>query len=547
VKKEELSELSVQTWEELTGNEEIKGTLESKILPAYLNKTNWFSGKQRVIYNCMITEGVQLPLGDGQVSLLLLEVNYKSGLPETYVLPLAFGKKRFANSLLQEYPQAVLCELKWNGQNGVLCDAFYTSPMQEWLFENMAQSRSLSFETSAINFTGTEEMKKYLQKHQSIRSRIYMSKYQDNTAITYDNSFFLKAYRKVDMGINPDHEVSQYLSQLAQFKFVPRYLGSIDWKFRKGTFVLAMMQEMVENHGDGYSYMMERVNNYIERIVAAKKGFLEKMEYKGSLTEPASFESLSTGLQDLLGARAADQCSLLGKRVGELHLALSRSKGTKDFSAENFSLHYQRSLFSSMLALVRETYSTMQKNRKSIQDKGGLDTLLLRKAEIVSLFKKIYSKKFDVVKTRTHGTLGLSQVLLTGKDVAIHDFGGIPSRSSSETRLKRSPLIDVASMIRSYYYAAYEGFLTTAHVKPEEIIHLLSYADIWVHYMGGFFLHSYFETVKETDLIPKSKDDLRIMMQYYLMEKALYALEYELLNRHHRLMIPQSMIRDVLN
>jgi maltose alpha-D-glucosyltransferase/alpha-amylase len=304
---------------------------------------------------------------------------------------------------------------------------------------------------------------------------------------------------------------------------------------------------MVENQGGGYSYMRERVNNYIERILAAKKGFLEKIEYKGSLTEPASFESLSTGLQDLLGARAADQCSLLGMRVGELHLALSQSKGSKDFSAENFSIHYQRSLFSSMLALVRETYNTMQKNRKSIQDKGVLDNLLARKAEIVSLFKKIYSRKFDVVKTRTHGTLGLSQVLLTGRDVAIHDFGGIPSRSNSETRLKRSPLIDVASMLRSYYYAAYEGFLTTAHVKQEEIIDLLPYADIWVHYMGGFFLRSYFETVRDTDLIPKSNDDLKIMMQYYLMEKSLYALEYELLNRHHRLIIPLSMIRDVLN
>jgi maltose alpha-D-glucosyltransferase/alpha-amylase len=108
-----------------------------------------------------------------------LDVNYKSGLPETYLLPLAFGKKRFANSLLQEYPQAVLCELKWNGQNGVLCDAFYTSPMQEWLFENMAKSGSLSFETSAISFTGTEEMKKYF-KTPVDPSRIYIA----NTRIT---------------------------------------------------------------------------------------------------------------------------------------------------------------------------------------------------------------------------------------------------------------------------------------------------------------------------------------------------------------------------
>jgi maltose alpha-D-glucosyltransferase/alpha-amylase len=67
--------------------------LKTTILPAYLNKTNWFSGKQRPIFNCTITECVQLPLGDGAVSLLLLEVNYKSGLPETYILPLAFAKK----------------------------------------------------------------------------------------------------------------------------------------------------------------------------------------------------------------------------------------------------------------------------------------------------------------------------------------------------------------------------------------------------------------------------------------------------------------------
>jgi len=130
--------------------------------------------------------------------------------------------------------------------------------------------------------------------------------------------------------------------------------------------------------------------------------------------------------------------------------------------------------------------------------------------------------------------------------VSIHDFGGIPYRSYSETRLKRSPLIDVASMIRSYYYVGYEGFLSTPHVKPEEIDHLLPYADIWVHYMNGFFLHAWLETVKESDLIPKSNLDLKVMLQYYLLEKALYALEYELNNRPERVIIPLAMIKDIL-
>ena len=101
-------------------------------------------------------------------------------------------------------------------------------------------------------------------------------------------------------------------------------------------------------------------------------------------------------------------------------------------------------------------------------------------------------------------------------------------------------------MIRSFYYAGYEGFLSTPHVKPEEISRLLSYADIWVHYMSGFFLKAYVETVKGTYLIPRSQDDLKIMLQYYLLEKGLRALEYELANRPDKAMIPLGMIKDVL-
>ncbi|MFI5187752.1 MAG: maltose alpha-D-glucosyltransferase [Chitinophagales bacterium] len=549
VKKEELPELSLRTWEELFEKEDVKENLENEILPVYLVKTNWFSGKQRVIYSCKIVECVNLAPGNSDVSLLVIEVSYKSGLPETYLLPLTFEKNKFADSLLQEFPQAVLSKIKLDGREGILCDAFFTPSMQSWLFENIAGDKSLSFKTSAIEFTGAAEIKKYFGDHPEIRSRIHLSKHQDNTAIAYDNHFFLKVYRKVEMGINPDHEISQYLFQQAKFQYTPEYLGSVEWKFVKGTFVLAMMQRMIENHGDGYGYMLERVNNYIERILAAKKDFLETIKYPGSLTEPVSFESLSTGLQDLLGARASEQSRLLGLRSGRLHLALAQAKIQKDLAPENFSLHYQRSLFSSMVGLVRETYNNMQRNKTLVPDneKPAIDKLLGRKNEMLSIFKKIYSRKLDVVKIRIHGTLSLAQILLTGKDVAIHDFGGLPSHSYSEARIKRSPLWDVAFMIRSFYYAGYEGFLSTPHVKKEEISHILVYADLWIHYMNGFFLGAYLETVKETDLIPKSNDDLRIMLQNYLLEKALDALKYELMNRPEKAIIPLAMVRDILD
>ncbi|HMG68582.1 MAG TPA: hypothetical protein VK588_12880, partial [Chitinophagaceae bacterium] len=109
------------------------------------------------------------------------------------------------------------------------------------------------------------------------------------------------------------------------------------------------------------------------------------------------------------------------------------------------------------------------------------------------------------------------------------------------------PLSDVASMIRSFYYAGYEGFLSSPHIKHEEVHHLLHYADIWIHYMNNFFLKSYLDTVKNSQLIPGSPEDLKVMLQNYLLERALYAMEYELHNRPERVVIPLAMIRDILN
>src|SRR5438105_8564721 len=119
-----------------------------------------------------------------------------------------------------------------------------------------------------------------------------------------------------------------------------------------------------------------------------------KIKNNRSLVEPVAFEKLPHELQDLLGARASDQCTLFGVRAGQLHLVLAQAKNLKDFASENFSLHYQRSLFSSMLALVRETYNTMQKDKSVVHDaaKQDMDELLGRKNEMLSIFKKIYSR-----------------------------------------------------------------------------------------------------------------------------------------------------------
>ena len=136
--------------------------------------------------------------------------------------------------------------------------------------------------------------------------------------------------------------------------------------------------------------------------------------------------------------------------------------------------------------------------------------------------------------------------MLTGNDIAIQDFGGDPGRSYSERRLRRSPLRDVASMICSFYYVGYEGFLQTNQVIADDRAQLLPYAEFWSRYMSNFFMEAYLKTVAGSSFIPDQPDDLQMMLETYLLEKAVSDLNDELTNRPNWVRVPLQLIQSVM-
>ena len=175
------------------------------------------------------------------------------------------------------------------------------------------------------------------------------------------------------------------------------------------------------------------------------------------------------------------------------------------------------------------------------------EDVLGMKDEILETFKRIYQRKFDVVKIRIHGDYHLGQVLSTGRDFIILDFEGEPARSYSERRLKRSPLRDVAGMIRSFHYAAYSGLFLNDQLHKDDMKKLLPFAEQWYHYMSGFFVQAYLETVGGSDFIPRDKEDLDILLQTYILEKAIYELGYELNSRPDWVVIPLRGIKAIMS
>jgi len=305
---------------------------------------------------------------------------------------------------------------------------------------------------------------------------------------------------------------------------------------------------MIESSGDAWSYMLDRLAAFNERILSKQEQLPSPSELRGTLTNPAIFEELPEGLKVVADATVAERARLLGVRTAEMHIALASSQSLPEFIPEEFSLHYQRSLFSGFQSLVRATFQNQVRTLRKLPEevRKEAEEVLMMKDDILAAFKRIYRKKFDTMKTRIHGDYHLGQVLFTGKDFIILDFEGEPARSYSERRLKRSPLRDVAGMIRSFHYAAYGSLFLNDQIRDDDRRRLLPFVEQWYHYMSGFFMQAYLETANGYDFIPAEREDLDTMLQTYILEKAIYELNYELNNRPDWMIIPIRGIKAIV-
>jgi maltose alpha-D-glucosyltransferase/alpha-amylase len=136
-------------------------------------------------------------------------------------------------------------------------------------------------------------------------------------------------------------------------------------------------------------------------------------------------------------------------------------------------------------------------------------------------------------------------VLFTGQDFYIVDFEGEPARGFGERKLKRSPLKDVAGMLRSFAYVA--EFYSRKHVVKEQDREKLEvHLHIWSRWAGIEYLKAYLDKMQSSGLLPKEERQIEVVLKMFLLEKALYEVGYELRNRPEWVNIPLSGVLDVL-
>jgi maltose alpha-D-glucosyltransferase / alpha-amylase len=150
---------------------------------------------------------------------------------------------------------------------------------------------------------------------------------------------------------------------------------------------------------------------------------------------------------------------------------------------------------------------------------------------------------------RTHGDLHLGQLLNTGKDFYIIDFEGEPALSLPERRRKRSALRDVAGMLRSFSYATFAAMRAQMQHGPLGAVDaapITAWARLWQNWASWAFLKEYVSAAGSAAFMPKTNDELRVLLNTFQMEKAVYELGYELNNRPDWLPVPLNGIEQLL-
>ncbi|MGK7393490.1 MAG: maltose alpha-D-glucosyltransferase [Candidatus Cyclobacteriaceae bacterium M3_2C_046] len=539
-------QIKAKKWSEIFEPANLK--IIEKLLSNYIMNCRWFGGKARPIQTINVVERINFTYQKENFSWIIFEVRYIEGLPEMYQIPLAFAIHEYEEELRNNSPKGVISAITIGADTGILFDAVYSPIFQEALFSFIIKKKKIKVNGSEQIFYATKEVEKEAKSFKDdFRSKI-LSAEQSNTSLIFSNKYFFKLYRKLDRTLNPDLEITRFLTEKAGFTNVPGFAGAIEHRDEKDNpMVLGMMQEMVQNQGDAWTYFLDSLNRYFERVLAYTE-FKHVPDLKGDLSAPLPFNDLSEGVQSLFDVAIAERVSLLGQRTAEMHLALGSRPEEKDFEPEASSLHYQRSLFSSLQSLVRTSYQSLDSNfdKLSEDNKAEAREVLGMKNDILGKMKEIYAHKIETMKIRNHGDYHLGQVLFTGKDFMIIDFEGEPARTFSERRLKRSPLRDVAGMIRSFHYAVYSSLFHYGSLKKENFECLEKWGELWYHYMSGFFMKSYMDVINSQNLIPDNVEDLNILLKTFLLEKAVYELNYELNNRPDWVIIPIRGIKYIM-
>jgi maltose alpha-D-glucosyltransferase / alpha-amylase len=510
----------VAVWRSSLANK-LRSQFEERVIPHYVVAQRWYAGKGAPIRVAKVTDYLEWERNGGQWLLALFDVDSRGELSR-YFLPLTIAYEDREEMRWSKLQPAAIARVRQQATVGVLAEAFADDSFCRALVEEIGAGREIPMSRGKLQFTPTRLYAELRGDPNADLTSSLPRVQGSNTALRVGEKLFLKAFRRVQAGVNPELDVGRFLTEVAHYPNVVPLAGSVEYLAEDGTpFTLVLLQAFVANQGDGWEYTI----NYLVR-------FLEDRRTGGPVPS------------DTHGAYLA-LIQTLGRRTAELHKALATPTDDPAFKAEQITpddVARWREQVRSDLDATFELLDKAEELPEAIRQNAAL--LLNRRDALFARIDAAANEQSRGLKIRHHGDYHLGQVLIQRNDFIIVDFEGEPARAVAERRVKHSPLRDVAGMLRSFAYAHQTAVQRCTIESTEDCARWEPHLLQWERETRAAYLAAYDETARQAGLY-ESFDAAGPLLELFEIEKALYELRYELRNRPEWASIPLTALLSV--
>ncbi len=523
------------------------------ILPGFLVTRRWFRARSRRFRSVQIAEVI--PVIRDQCVILLVGVEYATGDPEEYLVPIGCVQGVEAQNMREHRSELLVAEVRASdGSSALLYSATRSAEFCSALLDAFARRKRLRGEHGTLVAERNHEFRRlWGATHPNLEPALLPSA-EVNTSIRFGDRFVLKLLRPVESGPHPGVEIGRLLTEHQAFRHAAPFAGHLEYQADEGaTTTLALLHGFISNDGNGWHHTRQHLREFLPRIQQSKRS---KADLQNSA--PTNIYALDFALSDppdvaveLIGSYLS-LAATAGKRVGELHIALSKDTIDPAFAPERFNDFYRQSLYhgyegltSRRVEFIRRHYSDMNPDVRLLAAK-----VLEQENAILAKFRAVFERRIMSERTRYHGRLHLGHLLVAQDDVVIFDFEGDPDQHLSERRIKRCPLRDVASMLVSFGYSAQSvirGLASGDQAEGFTWHGLRVFGRFWYSHVTAAFLRGYWQAARNAPFLPASQSDQQILLDTYLLERALLDVRADIESKPELAGMPFRLILHLLD
>ncbi|MCC7059460.1 MAG: putative maltokinase, partial [Burkholderiaceae bacterium] len=503
--------------------EKTRQQFEREVLPRHVEQQRWFADKGGTLERVALRDWTVLAVSGHQWLIALIETHaeHTRDAPPSdgacYFMPLVLAWGDAEEPQVRALRPAALARVRQQADVGILADAIADESFCQMLLAAIGRREQMALAEGTITFEpGASFLDIVGEQIETLTLQRGVGQSSNATAVLGER-VFLKAYRRLREGVNPEFEVGRYLTDVAHFEHCVPVAGSIRYAGTNGSsFTLALVQKFVPHQGDGWTWTIDYLGRFLEE---------RRVEPEQPDGEHGAF---------------VDLVATLGLRVGELHRAFALRSGDPDFDPEPMDAAWLQAWRASLRQEAVTSLEWLAQRLDQLPEAGRAraTALLAERARLLARIDAPLADPEGLLRTRHHGDLHLGQILLASNDFLIIDFEGEPSRTIEERRARHTPLRDVAGMLRSFDYAR-----RTALARLPEGLDDIARAEPLAHHWLARTRKAFLAGYARAAVFP-SMQAVRPLLSLLELEKALYELRYELRHRPAWVDIPLRGILD---